>query len=443
MISPLDERYYPAVKELENFFSDFALTKFRLQVEVEYFIALSENRGVGELKPFSTKERNELRSLYTKFIQAHYLKIKEIEGETAHDVKAIEYFLKNKLPTQLKKYEEFIHFALTSEDINSIAWALAWQQALEQSFLPHLKNVLQTLQSLAKKHAHTPLLAMTHGQSASPTTFGKEISVYWARLLRQYKQLEKISMPAKFSGATGNWNAHMIAYPAVDWLIFSKKFITSFGLTPNLLTTQIEPHDTVAEVCNTVALINTILIDFCRDIWLYNSRGILKQIPKAKEIGSSTMPHKVNPIQFENAEGNLGLANALLRHFSDKLPISRLQRDLSDSTVMRSSGVPFAHSILAYQNIITGLGKLTLNEVQTTKELNEHWEVLAEAIQIILRKEGQTGAYELIKEATRGKTFDQVAYQALLKQLPLSSSSYKKLSLLTPATYLGLSTRLV
>ncbi len=443
MISPLDDRYYPQVKELDNFFSDFALTKYRLQVEVEYFISLSENRGVGELKPFSTKEKGELRSLYTKFTQTNYLKIKATEAETAHDIKAIEYFLKNHLPKKLSLYTEFVHFALTSEDINSIAWALAWQHALEQSFLPHLKNVLQTLQALAKKHVRTPLLALTHGQPASSTTFGKEIAVYSARLLKQYKQLEKITMPAKYSGATGNWNAHMIVYPEVDWLTFSKKFITSFGLTPNLLTTQIESHDTVAEVCNTIALTNTILIDFCRDIWLYNSRGILKQIPKAKEIGSSTMPHKVNPIQFENAEGNLGLANAILRHFSDKLPISRLQRDLSDSTVMRSSGVPFAHSILAYQNIVTGLGKLTLNEEQSEKELNDHWEILAEALQIVLRKEGKTDAYELIKKATRGKIFDQAAYQTLLKSLPLSSSSFKKLSRLTPSTYIGLSSRLV
>ncbi len=443
MISPLDDRYYPQVKELENFFSDFALTKYRLQVEVEYFIALSENRGVGELKPFSTKEKNELRSLYTKFTQAQYLEIKKIEGETAHDIKAIEYFLKKHLPIKLSLYTEFVHFALTSEDINSVAWALAWQQGLEQSYLPHLKTVLQTLQALAKKHARDPLLALTHGQSASTTTFGKEIVVYSTRLIKQYKQLEKIKMPAKLSGATGNWNAHVIAYPDVDWHNFSKKFISSFGLTPNLLTTQIEPHDTVAEVCNSIALTNTILIDFCRDIWLYNSRGVLKQIPKAKEIGSSTMPHKINPIQFENAEGNLGLANALLRHFSDKLPISRLQRDLSDSTVMRSSGVPFAHSILAYQNIITGLGKLALNEEQSKKELNDHWEILAEALQIVLRKEGKTDAYELIKEATRGKIFNQEAYQALLKSLPLSSASYKKLSQLTPATYIGLSSRLV
>lgn len=443
MISPLDDRYYFQVKELDNFFSDFALTKFRLQVEVEYFIALSENRGVGELTPFSVKEKNELRNLYTKFTQKNYLKVKATEAETAHDIKAIEYFLKKNLPKKLSLYTEFVHFALTSEDINSIAWALAWQQALEQSFLPHLKEVLKTLQTLSKKYKNTPLLAMTHGQSASPTTFGKEIAVYWARLLRQYQHLEKVKMPAKFSGATGNWSAQMIAYPEIDWLNFSKKFITSFGLTPNLLTTQIEPHDTLAEVSNIMALTNTVLIDFCRDIWLYNSRGVLKQIPKAKEIGSSTMPHKVNPIQFENAEGNLGLANALFRHFSDKLPISRLQRDLSDSTVMRSSGVPFAHSILAYQNIVTGLSKLTLNQEQSEKELHEHWEVLAEAIQIILRKEGKLNAYELVKKATRGKAFDQKAYQTLIKSLPISPTSYKKLTKLTPTTYIGLSTRLV
>ncbi len=437
-LSPLDGRYAPKTGRLTKYFSEMALMEYRLMVEVEYFIALSLEKKIKEFPPLSKAVQKKLRSLYSTFSIKDARKIKTIEKITQHDVKAIEYFLKEKIQQfPCKKYAEFIHFALTSEDVNNLAYSLMWKQALTAVFLPAISQVRDTLIAFAKNHT-VPLLALTHGQSATPTTIGKEFSIFVARLERQILQLENHRLLGKLNGATGTWAAHHLCYPEVDWIKFSKKFISTPGLEPNLLTTQIEPHDSLAESFHILERINTILIDFTRDIWLYIMRGVLGQTTKAGEVGSSTMPHKINPIHFENAEGNLGIANALFKHLAEKLPISRLQRDLSDSTVLRNLGVPLGHSLLALESILTGLSRLTVNEKKINQELEDHWEVLAEAIQVVLRKVGHPKPYEKLKELTRGEQITKEKIQEFIAKLDIPRQEKNKLLRLTPQTYIGL-----
>lgn len=443
-LSPLDGRYSDQVQELASYFSEFALMRYRVMVEIEYLIALGEEPGVTEVPRLAASDQDYFRSWHKNFSLEDAERIKTIEKNTNHDVKAIEYFLKEKIEQAgLTQYKEFVHFALTSEDTNNLAYSLMWREALRKVYFPVITNVYYSLRSLAEINANQPMLAMTHGQSATPTTVGKEFAVFASRLKRQIDQLKAHQLLGKFSGATGTWSAHMVAYPDVDWVTFSKKFISSLGLEPNLITTQIESHDALAESYHILQRINTILIDLCRDLWMYVSRGIFGQKKKESEIGSSTMPHKINPIHFENAEGNLGIANAYFAHLAAKLPISRMQRDLSDSTVLRNQGVPLAHSLLACQNILTGLSRLTINEQKLKEELNAHPEVLAEAIQTILRKCGQEGAYEQLKELTRGHLITLNSLREFVQTLDIPAVEKEKLLSLTPQTYIGLAARVV
>ena len=446
-ISPLDGRYHTKTAALADYFSEAALMHFRAIVEVEYLIALSEERGVS-VRAFSSAEKKKLRAM-AELSNADVVAIKKIETTTNHDVKALEYFLKEKIAkTSLKKEKEWVHFALTSEDVNSCAHALATMTALRGEILPELKNLHSDITKLAKKHALDPMLARTHGQSASPTTVGKEFSVFAHRLGRQIQQLQTFTMLAKFGGATGNFNAHMAAFPKVNWLTFSAKFVAHLGKTcgvaleHNTHTTQIEPHDTFAELFDTVRRANTILTDFSQDMWRYISDGWIAQKPKKGEVGSSAMPHKVNPIDFENAEGNLGLANALFNHFSTTLPVSRLQRDLSDSTVERNFGVAFGHSLLAYQSLQKGLTKIAVNTKKIARELDAHPEVLAEAIQTVLRREGVDAPYEQLKELTRGKAPTEEDFARFIDGLDVSAATKKELRAFTPGAYIGIAAKL-
>jgi len=443
-ISPIDGRYHGDLNELANYFSEMALMRYRVLVETEYFIALGQEKGIAELEPLTGAQKKKLQSLYQKFSLSDAQEIKKIEKKTNHDVKAVEYFIAKKLQkTDLKKHASFVHFALTSEDVNNIAYSLMWQDALRASYIPSLKNVSRAIQAFAMKHKSLALLSLTHGQSATPTTVGKEFAIFASRLGRQIDNLEKQKFAAKLSGATGTWSAHLVAYPNVDWRSFAKKFIESLGLTPNLLTTQIENHDSLAESFHTIELTNTILIDLVRDIWLYVSRGVFSQKKKPGEVGSSTMPHKINPINFENAEGNLGIANAYLSHLAQKLPISRLQRDLSDSTVLRNQGVPLAHSLLALKNILKGMERVAVNKSKIEQELSERPEVLAEAIQTVLRKHGRKKAYEQLKEATQGKQITRALLNKFIQDLKLPDEEKKKLLKLEPRDYIGLAEKLV
>lgn len=442
-ISPIDGRYEKDTQELKLFFSEEALIKYRLKVEIEYLIALCSVVHIKELKPLSSRKKSELRNIYNKFSTKDGKRIKKIEEKTNHDVKAVEYFINDKLKQSgSTKLIPWIHFALTSEDANNLAYSLMWQDGLIHVYLPTLKKVISKLKSLAKKYNNTAMLAMTHGQPATPTTIGKELAVFCNRLQRQTAYIGKHNLQGKLGGATGTWGAHVATYPSVDWLQFTQRFIKSLKLEPNLITTQIEPHDSLVESYQSIIRINSILIDFCQDIWLYISRGIFKQKRIAEEVGSSTMPHKINPINFENAEGNLGISNTLLSHFSAKLPISRLQRDLSDSTVLRNQGVAMAHSLLAIKNILKGLNRLTVNKEKVIEELNSHWEVLAEAIQTVLRKNGQIDAYEQLKELTRGEKISQEVINKFVSSLELPKADKEYLLSLTPETYIGLSSKL-
>lgn len=443
-ISPLDGRYREKVRELSPFVSEPALIRYRVMVEVEYLIALGNEKGVKELRPLSPKVKGELRALYKKFSDKDAEKIKQIEAETNHDVKAVEYFIKNRLSafgSQLSA--EFVHFALTSEDINNLAYSLMWRDALQKIIIPELSALGKLLANFAKQHTSQPMLSLTHGQPATPTTVGKEFSVFSARLKRQLDQLKNHKLLGKLNGATGTYGAFVAAYPNVHWQKFSRKFIESFGLAFNPLTTQIEPHDSLTESFHTLSRINTILLDFNRDAWLYISRGILGQKKKDGEVGSSTMPHKINPLDFENAEGNLGLANALLAHLAEKLPISRMQRDLSDSTVLRNIGVPLGYSLLAYKSMQKGLSKLFINKEKLDEELGAHWEILAEPIQTILRKVGHEKPYETLKTLTRGTTVTKKDIQNFIKKLNIPKEEKQKLLKLTPQKYTGLADKLV
>ena len=413
-------------------------------VEIEYLISLSEQKEVKELEPMSETDKQKLRKIYKSFGLEDAKRVKAIEVATNHDVKAVEYYIRERLEKMNKKRMfPWIHFALTSEDINNLSYSLMWQDALKIQFIPELHEVIKKLNSIAKQFSTTPMLSLTHGQSATPTTFGKEISVFVHRLNRQHDQIKKQKLQGKFGGATGTWAAHYVAYPKKDWLQFSKKFIISLGLDPNLVTTQVEPHDSVVESYHSIIRVNNILIDLCRDIWSYVSRGILKQKRVPGEIGSSTMPHKINPIQFENAEGNLGLAVTILSHLSNKLPISRMQRDLTDSTTLRNQGIAMGYGYLACKNILKGLRRITINKTEMKKELNTHWEVLAEAVQTLLRKAGQPDAYEQLKEITRGKSVDVESVAKFVYKLNLSDQDTQTLLTLTPANYIGLAPKLV
>ena len=443
-ISPLDGRYFKSTESLSEYFSEHALIRYRTKVEIEYLISLSLETGIPELKPFSKKDQQKLRRIYNSFSLEDSKRVKAIEIATNHDVKAVEYFIREKLEKLNKKrIFPWIHFALTSEDVNNLSYSLMWQEAFKNEFLPTLNDVIKKLKTISKQFSKTPMLALTHGQSATPTTFGKEISVFVHRLTRQHKHMKGHILLGKFGGATGTWAAHSLAYPKVNWLHFTKKFISSLGLETNLVTTQIEPHDSIVESYHSIIRTDNILIDLCRDIWSYVSRGILKQKKIPGEVGSSTMPHKINPIQFENAEGNLGLANAMLGHLSNKLPISRMQRDLTDSTTLRNQGIAMGYSYLACKNILKGLKRITVNNSRMKNELNEHWEVLAEAIQTILRKTGSDNAYEQLKNMTQGTEITQSSIVEFVKLLRLPKEEKDKLITLTPEEYIGIAPKLI
>lgn len=438
-ISPIDGRYLNQLTELQPIFSEFSLMKFRVAIEIAWLKVLSATPMIKEIKPLSQNAINFLNQLIEKFDTQNFEQIKKFEAETNHDLKAVEYFLKEKFTQhpELKRYCEFIHFGCTSEDINNLAYGLMLKTFREQVLLPTIVSIITKLKKLAKKYAALPMLARTHGQPATPTTVGKELANFTFRLNRQFLQLKNAPILGKFNGAVGNFNAHTVAYPKVNWLQLSKKIVASLKLEWNPYTTQIEPHDSFAEFCNTMARLNTILLDLEHDFWHYISIGYFKQKPKAGEIGSSTMPHKVNPIDFENAEGNLGIANALLNHFAAKLPISRLQRDLSDSTVMRNLGVAFAHSILAYRSTLKGLAKVEIDRKKLADDLNQHWEILGEAIQTVMRRYGLAAPYEQLKQLTRSQNVDQKTLADFIQQLNLPTEVKQQLLLLTPENYLG------
>jgi len=443
-LSPLDGRYLNKVSELQPIFSEYGLIHFRIIVETKLLQTLAANPKIKELKPLSQQATNFLNDIVSKFNEKDVQRIKVIEAKTNHDVKAIEYFLKEKIAEnlELKKISEFIHFGSTSEDINNLAYGLMLKTALSKYIAPVMTKLIQTLTTLAHDYADTAMLSRTHGQPASPTTIGKEIANFVARLKRQYKQLIDIPITGKLNGSVGNYNAFMAAYPDTDWQALSKKFVESLDLMWNSYTTQIEPHDTMAELYNAISRFNTILIDFNRDMWGYIALGYFKQKLKPDEIGSSAMPHKVNPIDFENAEGNLGIANALLHHFSAKLPISRWQRDLSDSTILRNIGVAFAHSLLAYKSTLTGISKLNIDKQRLNEDLEQNWEVIAEAIQTVMRRYNIEKPYEKLKELTRGKKIDKQALHAFIDTLDLPTTVKKELKNLTPQNYLGIAVKL-
>ena len=439
-ISPLDGRYGNAVKNLSAFFSESALMRFRLKVEIEYLIAIGNEKRIHELGPFSTTEQTRLREIYKNFNSAGAEKVKEIEATTNHDVKAIEYYIQDKVKMALHPW---IHFALTSEDVNNLSYSLMWKDGLQQAYLSTLQLVNKELKKLARKYKKSSMLALTHGQPATPTTLGKELAVFCARLDRQIKQIKAHKFLGKFGGATGTWSAHVVAYPKTNWKRFAERLIKSLGLEPNMITTQIEPHDSLAESYHQIIRVNSVLTDLCRDMWSYISRGILAQKKISGEVGSSTMPHKINPIQFENAEGNLCLSSSLLTHLAAKLTISRMQRDLSDSTTLRNQGVALGYSYLALRNISKGLGRITIDKSKLTQELDNHWEVLAEAIQTILRKSGNPDAYEQLKEIVRGQSITAETVTGFISLLKISNADKKVLMNLTPESYIGLAPKLV
>jgi len=438
-ISPVDGRYHSKTEVLSNYFSEYALIKYRVIIEIEYFIALCEI-PLPQLKDIDFKGTiSKLVQLRNNFSHEDALRVKTIEAAINHDVKAIEYFLREKFSAiGLEKYIEFIHFGLTSQDINNTAIPLSIKEAVEEVYLPLLQNVKNKLESLAEEWKNIPMLARTHGQPASPTKLGKEIKVFSERILQQVFQLEVIPYSAKFGGATGNFNAHHVAYPEIDWIQFADAFVQIFGLQRTQYTTQIENYDNMAALCDSLQRINTVCIDLCRDLWHYISIDYFKQKTKSGEVGSSAMPHKVNPIDFENAEGNLGIANSLYHFFSSKLPVSRLQRDLTDSTVLRNMGVPMAHTIIALNAIIKGLDKLVLNEKLLLDDLDTNWAVCAEAIQTILRRENYPHPYEALKQLTRGR--DQVTRESLsrfIDGLKISDELKQELKEITPFNYTG------
>ena len=438
-ISPIDGRYHHATKELSAYFSEYALIKYRVFVEVEYFISLS-GCGIPQLQHFDGSLNEKLRQIYINFSLADAQWIKDKEKETNHDVKAVEYFLKDRFETLgLTDSLEFIHFGLTSQDINNTAIPYAWKEAVTDVYLPALKGLISALEERATEWKAVPMLARTHGQPASPTRLGKEIMVFVERLNHQLQLFERIPHAAKFGGATGNFNAHHVAYPHIDWTAFGNSFVNgTLGLNRSQTTTQIEHYDHFAAQCDALKRMNTILVDLCRDIWTYISMDYFKQKITEGQIGSSAMPHKVNPIDFENAEGNLGIANALFEHFAAKLPISRLQRDLTDSTVLRNTGVPMAHTLIAIKSTVRGLQKLILNEDALKADLEQNWAVVAEAIQTILRREGYPKPYEALKALTRTNDMvTQDTISAFVDTLNVSDDIKSELRAVTPWNYTG------
>ncbi|HZN24384.1 MAG TPA: adenylosuccinate lyase [Burkholderiales bacterium] len=440
-LSPLDGRYAAKVAPLRDLFSEHALIRFRVLVEVEWLKALAAEPAVREVAPFSLATLARLDALVSSFSETDGARVKEIESTTNHDVKAVEYFLKERLSDnqEVSRVAEFIHFACTSEDVNNVCHALMVKRARDEVMLPMLDRIIAKATALAHELADASMLARTHGQPASPTTLGKEMANVVSRLKRARERLTGVTLLAKMNGAVGNYNAHLAAYPDVDWERLSREVLNRLGLEQNPYTIQIEPHDALAELFDAFARANTILLDFDRDVWGYISLGYFRQKLKAGEVGSSTMPHKVNPIDFENSEGNLGIANALLRHMSEKLPVSRWQRDLTDSTVLRNVGVALGHTLLAYDACLRGLDKLDANRQRLADDLDESWEVLAEPIQTVMRRYGVTGAYEQLKDLTRGR--HGMTREALhgfingLSQIP--EAERKRLLSLTPATYIG------
>jgi len=445
-LSPLDGRYQSKLDALRPYFSEYALIKHRAWVEIEWLKALAGAQELAEIAPFSEETIKELDAAITNFSEADASQVKAIEARTNHDVKALEYWLKEKFDSnhEVKKASEFIHFACTSEDINNLSHGLMLKTARDSVMLPFLNSLIARLTELSEQLANQPMLSRTHGQTASPTTMGKELANVVYRLQRQQKQLANNDILGKINGAVGNFNAHLSAYPDFDWESFAERFVSSLGLTYNPMTIQIEPHDYMAELYDTLARINTILIDINRDIWGYISVGYFKQKVKAGEIGSSTMPHKVNPIDFENSEGNLGLANAVLRHMAEKLPISRWQRDLTDSTVLRNMGVAFGYTLLGYDSCLRGLNKLEVNPARLDEDLNNSWEVLAEPIQTVMRRYGIENPYEQLKELTRGKGgINQSSLHTFISGLSIPEEAKQALLALTPATYTGKAAELV
>ena len=443
-VSPLDGRYAARIEGLRPIFSEFGLMQRRVLVEIRWLIALSEEAGIADVVPFPPAARAALQALADDFSIADGERIKAIESETNHDVKAVEYFIKERIGSQpeLAAAKEFVHFACTSEDINNLAYALMLRDARERVLLPALDQLRHRLHDMAEAFAGQAMLSRTHGQTASPTTLGKEIANVIARLDRQRAQIAGVELLGKINGAVGNYNAHVVAYPDVDWPDFARRFVESLGLAFNAYTTQIEPHDCIAELGDACRRSNTILIDLCRDIWGYISLGYFRQTLKAGEVGSSTMPHKVNPIDFENAEGNFGIANALFEHFSAKLPISRWQRDLTDSTVLRALGTAFGHTQIALDALRKGLAKLQIDARRLDADLDASWEVLAEAVQMVMRRQGLPNPYEQLKALTRGQGITRESMRVFIETLDLPEADKRSLLEMTPGGYTGLAEQL-
>jgi adenylosuccinate lyase len=443
-LSPLDGRYEKSSGALRPYFSEAALIRYRVLVELEWLKSLAAERRIRELQPFSRATQLALARLVAGFAEKDATHIKNIEAETNHDVKAIEYWLKGRLAknAQVQRSLEFIHFACTSEDINNLAYALMLAHSRDRVMLPDLDQLIEALRAMARRYARTPMLSRTHGQPASPTTLGKELANFAHRLRRARAAIERVSLLGKMNGAVGNYNAHAAAYPGFPWGAFCRRFVERLGLEFNPYTTQIEPHDSYAELFDAYARANAILLDLDRDLWGYVSLGYFKQRPKKGEVGSSTMPHKVNPIDFENSEGNIGVANALLRHLADKLPVSRWQRDLSDSTALRNAGVALGHTLLAYGSCLRGLGKLDADAARMAADLEANWEVLTEPVQQVMRKHGVPDAYEKLKALSRGKRLDRQQLAAFVRSLPIPAAAKKRLLALTPAGYTGFAAEL-
>ena len=443
-LSPLDGRYADKLAEVRRIFSEAGLMRERVRVECAWFLALAAGPAAHALVKLPLAARELLTTLASNPQSTDVAAIKQIEARTNHDVKAVEYWLRAELKARGATLPEleWMHFACTSEDINNLAYALMLKCARESLLLPMLKSLEGSLDALAQRYANVAMLARTHGQTATPTTVGKELANVAARLERQRKGIERVAILGKMNGAVGNFNAHAAALPKVDWPAFSATFVASLGLESNRHTTQIEPHDWIAEYCHALMRANTVLLDFSRDMWSYISIGYFRQRPVAGEVGSSTMPHKVNPIDFENAEGNLGLANALLGHFADKLPVSRLQRDLTDSTVLRNVGVAIGHTVLSFRSLAAGLEKIELDAARVAEDLNRAWEVLGEAVQTVMRAHGIPDAYDRLKTFTRGRPVDEQAMHEFIASLALPAEEKARLMALTPATYVGLAPRL-
>jgi adenylosuccinate lyase len=438
-LSPLDGRYASSADRLRPYFSEHALIRTRVRVEIAWLRALAAEPAIRELKPFSAGTRAALRRLVAEFSERDGEHIKNIEAETNHDVKAIEYWLKGRLGDnpEVRRSLEFIHFACTSEDINNLSYALMLAESRADVMLPRLDELIAALAAMAHRYARLPMLSRTHGQPASPTTLGKEMANFVHRLRRARERIGAVAMFGKVNGAVGNYNAHVVAYPGLDWERFCRRFVERLGLAFNPYTTQIEPHDCFAELFDAYAGANSVLLGLDRDIWGYVSLGYFRQKPKAGEVGSSTMPHKVNPIDFENSEGNIGVANALLKHLAEKLPVSRWQRDLSDSTALRNSGGALGHTLLAWGACLRGLGKLEADARRLAEDLDANWEVLAEPVQQVMRRYGVPGAYEKLKALSRGKRLERRQLVAFIRRLPIPDAAKKRLLALTPATYIG------